>query len=277
MINQFRSIALNTTPASLVSPYTAYNAHIAPEYTAISLPTDLLQVYEIFYPTSNFITKLQLTHAYLGLLGGCGLNEAVTLLDSRVTYDSEKVTAFTASRAISVGIPTTTAAQDGQIALRVFNYEYQPAWLDDRLVRQVSIEQQTNTNNVLIFEDASQIGNGTLTFSAGLSNVITVLNPDNNKNKLFDFNIKHPGSPGFTATSGKKWTVTFTIPTLDLIAKQMATCKTKQGIITAALANYAAKPSAISYDQLWSQHFNDNYRLAGLFVGLIYRMNALLG
>ena len=277
MINHFRSLALNTSPTALVPPHTAYNVHISPEYVALSLPTDLKAVYDIFYPTSSFISKVQLTHAYMMLLLGCGLYEAITALDPRTTYDVLRTKSFVGPRAISVGVPTTQEAQNPAIALRVFNYEYRPTWLDDRLVRQVSIEQQTDTNDVLVFENAVQIGSGTLSFTNGLSNVITVLNPDNNRNKLFDFNIKHPVSPSFTTTSEKKWEVTFTVPAVDLISKQLASCRAKLRDINTALANYPANPAAKSYDQLWAFHFNDNYKLAGLFVSLIYRMNALRG
>jgi len=278
MLNQFRSIALNTSPSTLSMPYTAYNTHIAPEYSPIVLPLDLAEVYGIFYPSSNFVAKLQLTHAYMALIAGCGLEEAITALDPRVTYDLQGSKTFITPRAISVGVPTTTEAQDPAIALRVFNYEYLPAWLDSRIVRSVSIEQQTNTNNIRVYENASQIGSqSTLSFSGGLSNVITVPNPDNAANKLFDFNIKHPTSPAFTATSGKKWTVTFTIPALDLISRQLAVCKSKLGAINSVLSKYSSVPNAQSYDKLWATHFNDNFRLAGLFIGLIYRMNALKG
>lgn len=278
MINQFRSLALNTTPSALLSPYTAYNTHIAPDYASVSLPVDLAELYGVFYPSPNFVSKLQLTHAYMELVHGCGLEDAITALDSRVTYDVRKAKTFIAPRAISVGVPTTAEAQDPAIALRVFNYEYLPAWLDTRLVRTLSIEQQTNTNNIRVYEDAIQVGaQSTLTFSGGFSNAVTVWNPDNSSNRLFDFNIKHPVSPAFTATSGKKWNVTFTIPTLDLISKQMAVCRTKLSSINGVLTRYSASPKAQAYDQLWMTHFNDNFRLAGLFVGMVYRMNALRG
>ena len=279
MINQFRSLALNTAPAVLVSPslYTAYNTHIATDYAVLTLPPDLAALYNIFYPTSDFTPKLQLTHAYMALLLGCGLDAAITTLDPRTTYDVSTVKTFVAPRAISVGVPTTAEAQDPTLALRVFNYEFQPVGLDPRVVRTVSIEQQTNTNNILVYEGSTQIGSGALTFTSGFSNLVTVMNPDNTTNKLFDFNIRCPASPGFTATSGKKWLVTFTIPATALISNQMSVCRTNRGSINATLAKYLASPSAKSYDELWASHFNDNYQLAGLFVGMIYRMNALQG
>ena len=277
MIDHFRSLALNISPSGLTSPLTAYNVHISPDYAVLPLPLDLTEVYDIFYPSPNLVPKLQLTHAYMALLHGCGLEEAITALDPRVTYDIENPNAYFTQRALSTGAPTTTEAKNPLIALRVFNYEYSPAWLDARITRTVSIEQQTNTNNVNIYEDSTQIGSGTLTFSGGRSNLISVSNPDNPKNKLFDFYIQHPASPAFTSTSGKKWTVTFTIPVLDLISRQMSICRAKLGSINGVLSRYGASPSASSHDQLWTSHFNDNYRLAGLFVGLIYRMNALRG
>jgi hypothetical protein len=33
--------------------------------------------------------------------------------------------------------------------------------------------------------------------------------------------------------------------------------------------------TAQPYDDLWLKHFNEAYRLAGLYISLIYRMNAL--
>jgi len=277
MINHFRSLALNVSSAGLPSPHTARSIHIDPNYSAVPLTQPLSELYSILYPSTDLDVKLWLAHSHMALMAGCGMTPAVTALDPRLTYDPMSSTAHMLPRAISVGVPLTDEAENPDVALRVFNYEYAPAWLDARMVRKINIEQQTNTNNLVILEDEAQIGVGTLSFSGGLSNVVTVLNPDNNKNRLFQFNIKYPSSPGFTSTSGKKWEVTLTAPPHELVPRLLSACLAKRSVVNRALASSKGHPSAESFDRVWESHFNENYKLAALHVSMVYRINALRG
>lgn len=274
MINHFRSVALNVSAAGLSLPYTPYNIHIDPTYAAIVLPTDLAQLYSLFYPTGALEAKLQLTQAYLSLLEGCGLVDAMLVWDNRVTYEIVSPDDPKNLRRISVGVPTTVAAQSPSIALRVFNYKYSPGWLKTPLTRTFSIEQQSNTNTVHVLEDATLILNTTLSFSGGYSNLVSIPDPENVQTKMFDFQIKHPTSPAFTSTSGKKWNVTFSIAYADLIERQVKELTRQGHLINGVISNYKV-PAAQSYDRMGIEHFSSVYQLAGVFVGLIYRMNAL--
>lgn len=274
MINLFRSVALNVSAVGLTSPYTARNIHIDPGYAPIALPADLALLYNTFYPSSNLESKLQLTQSYLALIEGCGLTNATLAWDPRITYKVVRPDEPENLRRISVGIPTTANAQSPGIFFRVFNYNYQPSWLATPLTRTLSIEQQTNTLNLAIFEGVSLIANKTLVFTGQYSNYLDVQDPANAKGTLFGFQIQHPTSPSFTSTSAKKWAVTFTVGYSELITRQFAEMKRQINLIGGVLSTYrlsTAKP----YDELWSSHFNEAYRLAGLYIGMVYRIYAL--
>lgn len=274
MINLFRSVALNVSAAGLTNPYSAYNIHIAPTFNSIPLPADLALLYNTFYPSVNLESKLQLTQAYLSLIEGCGLTDATLLWDPRITYKVVRPDEPQDLRRISVGIPTTVGAQSPDIFFRVFNYKYQPSWLVTPLTRTLSIEQQTNTLNLAIYEDVSLVANKTLAFTGEYSNYIEVPDPANTNGTLFGFQIKHPTSPAFTATSGKKWEVTFSVGYSELIPRQFAEMKRQGSLISGILSTYRLS-TARPYDEMWLKHFNEAYRLAGLYIGMIYRMYAL--
>ncbi|RTL07826.1 hypothetical protein EKK58_01375 [Candidatus Dependentiae bacterium] len=274
MINLFRSVALNVSAAGLTNPYSARNIHIDPAYSTIPLPADLALLYNTFYPSANLESKLQLTQAYLALIEGCGLTDATLSWDPRITYKIVRPDEPQNLRSISVGIPTTVAAENPDIAFRVFNYNYKPSWLVTPLTRTLSIEQQTNTLVVAVYEGPSLITTKTLVFSGGYSDYHEIPDPANTKGTLFGFQIKHPTSPAFTATSGKKWEVTFSIGYSELIPRQFAEMKRQTNLISGLMSTYrlaTAKP----YDELWLKHFNEAYRLAGLYIGMVYRIYAL--
>lgn len=274
MINHFRSVALNVSAVGLTSPYTARNIHIDPTFVPVALPADLAALYTTFYPSSNLESKLQLTQAYLALIEGCGLTESTLIWDPRVTYRVIRPDEPDNLRRISSGVPTTASAQSAGIYCRVFNYNYQPSWLATPLTRSISIEQQTNTLNLAIFEGASLLANKTLTFSGKYSNYVEVQDPANVKGTLFGFQIEHPTSPAFTATSAKKWSVTFTVGYSELIPRQFAELSRQTKLIADIMSAYRL-PSATPYDSLWLTHFNNAYRLAGLYIGMVYRIYAV--
>ncbi len=274
MINLFRSVALNEAAAGLPGGYTARGIHIDPTFSPISLPPDLALLYHTFYPSNNLEAKLQLTQAYLAMIEGCGLTDSTLQWDSRITYKIVRPDEAQYLRRISVGIPTTAPAENPDIFFRVFNYNYQPSWLVTPLTRTISIEQQTNTLNLGIYENAALITNKTLTFSGQYSNYIEVPDPVNAKGTLFGFQIQHPTSPAFTATSAKKWEVTFSIGYSELIPRQFTEMKRQSSLIGSLMSTYRVA-IARPYDELWLKHFNEAYRLAGLYIGMVYRMYAL--
>ena len=274
MINHFRTVSLNVSAVGLTSPHTARNIHVDPTYAPVTLTGDLAALYDMFYPSSNLDAKLVLTQAYMSLVEGCGMGEAITKLDPRVTYKILTPDAPDNLSKISVGVPTTSNAQSPSIWLRVYNYDYRPAWLTTPLTRTFSIEQQTNTLNLNVKEDATLIYTTAVSFTGQYSNVVTVPDPVSGKS-MFQFQIKHPTSPAFTSTSGKKWSVTFSVLYPELISQQVKEMNRRQGTISRLLSTQRL-PETTSYDELYQKHFNEVYRLAGLYISLVYRMNALL-
>lgn len=274
MFNLFRSVALNVSAAGLTNPYSAHNIHINPAFSAIPLPADLSMLYDSFYPSSNLEAKLQLTQAYLALIEGCGLTDSTLLWDPRITYKVVRPDEPENLRRISTGIPITDDAKNPLIACRVFNYNYTPSQLTTPLSRTIRIEQLTNTLNLAIYEGISLVANRSVTFSGGYSTYVEVPDPANSAGLLFGFQLKHPTSPAFTATSAKKWEVTFTVGYAEIIARQITEMRRQVSLISGIMSANRLS-TARPYDDLYLRHFNDAYRLAGLFISMVYRMHAL--
>ena len=281
MINHFRSLLLNLTAVGTgnpPAPHTAEGLHIDKSYSAITLPVDLQELYDVIYPTGDLETRLRLTHAYMMLLSATGLEESMTAMDPRVTYDLRHNQDFFKVRSCTTGIPFNSAATASGCHIRTFNNEFSPTPSQLASSYRVVMTQVSNTNQVqlqygtdsLVTVPGSPV---TLVFNGGFSQVVPVYNPALVTNLMFEFAVNSPGS--FTGSSGKIWEFILTVPYQEILASQFTRLASMHGKITTAFSRYAGSPDPANYDRLWEKHHNPAYRMAGFLVGLVYRMNTL--
>ena len=273
MIDHFRTLLLNESAATLPGGYTARGIHIDPYFAKVVLPPDLDAVYKLFYPVTSLVSKLQQTHVYMSLLEACGLEEAMTALDNCMTYTASADSSLFSPRAISNGVPVGFTPISGT-SVRAFNFDYQVEDLADVLTHTLTLAQVSNSTSIRIDEGGtSWLTPTALTFTSGVSQTVAVFNPAKPSNKAFDLVVRYPGT--WTATSGKQWTLTTSVPASVSLQARWKELRSKLGAINTTLSKHTGSPDADSYDQLWAKHFNSHYQMAGLLVALIYRMNKL--
>ena len=277
MINHFRSLLLNETASTLVAPNTAHSLHIDPSFNKLTLPADVALVYGLLFPNSNVESKLYLVDAYLALLKATGLDQAALELDSRITYTLEDSSSLFNTKRFSVGIPSASYAAAKWLRVANFNLNLLPLDYDVNIT--LTIAQLTNTTNVQVTRGATIWRASTaLVFTDDVSAPISVYNPADVNNKAFDFSLKYTGgATTFVNSSAKSWTVRLSLPFNLIWSDRAINLQKNINTVTQVINSYPGFPSSTSYDNMWNQHFNSNYRLAGLVVALMYRMNKLRG
>lgn len=298
MINHFRSLLLNESASTLPGAdyiafwptYDAYTSHIDPSYCKVALPADFGEVYGLLFPNRTassastlsidyLVPKLHLTHLYMMMLKAAGLDAAATALDSRITYDLTSDDAFFQTRAYSVGVPKTTLPAEAW--LRVFDFTLTPDEFKKQLGPNIMIGQVDGSpSKVKVYTevDGEEIwlpATSVVFPGAGdVSSPITVYNPSSPSKMAFKFVIK---CHDFAAQEHLLWQVNWTTPVAISASSivDRVTSPSNRAKIDRVLAKYQATPDAVNYDRLWKEHFNVNYRLAGLVTSLVYRINQL--
>ena len=82
MLNQFRTLLLNLSDAGVFAEF------ISPGFTSRVLPVNFSVAYNTLFPNKDRNAVLLNGQAYLNLLEGANIIEAVTLIDPRVSYCS---------------------------------------------------------------------------------------------------------------------------------------------------------------------------------------------
>lgn len=280
MINHFRTLLINNSAYTGLAPYTAHGIHVDPTFNKVVLPADLAAVYSLIMPSEAISSKLYLAQIYLTLLNATGLAEAAAALDSRITYDPSKEWLFFPPIS-SVGVPSFGNEVAGAW-LRTFNYDYELGEFDPNVFHLLEVRQLTDTMQITVVDVADGVEQvwlapTTLNFTGDCSQLISLFDPNNRKGHVLDFMINYPAGYFSSLKPGKKWTIHLQVIYSALLKNRFNALITNRKMVETVLAKYQAAPSAESFDNLWRQHSNQNYQLAGLLVGLVYRINKLQG
>ena len=265
MLNHFRSILLNTTP---LSESAAHTNHIAKDYIHVPLTASLTNIYNILFPTSDLASKLKLLYIYEQCVRGAGLSKAITSLDSRVDYDIATLSTSLFSPAkVSKIYQTGGTTSNIQIVTTGF---YAP------------LDLWNLTDKVLTFTQGDSGNAKVLVISEGGTTLATItLDIPNSVAGETDWldlpisNIKFKviqTTDMLIANYSKSWQLTLH-PTLDFSVNRILTNLESASSDITSMFNLKSKLDAKPYDRLYQSHFNALYRLAGLLVSFVYRVD----
>ena len=279
MINHFRTLLLNEAAASVfLTMLGSFSRLVDPTFGKVSLPPGLQSLYDVLFPSADILCKQGLVHAYLSLIKSVGLEDAILALDPRVTYNISEEDQLFSAGFCSHGIPLLENTLLSGIGARTFNYGFIPAATDFTPNLDLFIWQYASENSVQVInnnEDVIMPITG-LSFTDNFSQTLSVYNPANLKNKMFDFIIDmRNNTANFDASDWKLWQVKLNYPAKSLLHGRSVAARAAKGVIDTVLAKYPGPPDSSNFDRLWQQHPNWNYQLAGLVISLVYRMNAL--
>lgn len=286
MINHFRSLLLNTAAndSGTLSPETARSVHIDPDYTKTVLPTDFAAVYNALFPSQVLKDKLLFAHAYMTLIRSVGLTEEITRLDPRVTYPLTSNNAYFSSSLASSGVPTGAARNlDPALTwLKVFNYSLTPGALGNAQSRILQVSQVPNELKITIRDETNQSWLAATdvehlpSSDPSLSALIPVYDPYiNSSPKVFDIRISFPSLDDFVNNTDIGWTIYLASPMSSFLLGRYTALQGIRSQVTSVLAKYNPSQDTSSFDRLWEQHTNPGFKLAGLLVSLVYRMNGI--
>jgi len=254
MINHFRTLLLNLPRAGEDEEF--ISAKFAPVVLTIPL-TPIFQI--LFPPAASRQHKVMLVQTYLNLIQSTDFRAQVLNYDPRITYDLADSQYFQIN---NISVPANSDSNfpiliTGNPAYNMTN----PIAKDTLQVRQIgssfAIVVTSQVTNTILYE-------GILTFTNGTSNTVTIPT----------YNIQFAiAGQNFTATTNKTWTFDVEMAYQpDILATYVSL---SSGGVAGAMFNYNRSQCNSMYEALWVQHFNTIYKLTGLLLGYVERVNLL--
>lgn len=250
MLNHFRTRLLNLSYTGDVTE------HIPRGFMAIPVPVALQELQELLFPANTSRSfKLFLVHNYLRMIDATTYRDLIYQFDSRIDYESDyNEEYFKLNRNSAVTISNT--------AFPLFIYgKYSNDPQSGNMSDTVEIRQQGSTAVVDVLSldrNTYYAQNISLTFSGSVSQVIPLANTE--------LSVQLGGTSGtFTASSNKRWSFLTEAPLV--FAPKFPT-----QAIGNKMFNYRRNECTATYENLWTQHYNPAFKVAGLLAGYVERM-----
>jgi len=249
---------------------------VARNYTFLPLPIELQRVYNILFPVGCSIHYKQfLLYSYLKVVDLTDRADDIKIVDNRISYSLEDLFGYFKFRNISIGSPS-----DSSYPLLVYGTGTSNE-SSRSFTNFYTISQQTNTATVLIYSNTQGEYYHPTKGSAKLSEGMTVLVTPSAKDAL----ISNPitigntgltcvigGKNAFTASSNKTWSFAVDSPIDFNILDKLKTLEAF-GSVVDTMFNYRRTSCQQTYQNLWETHYNPVYRLAGLLLAYVERVN----
>jgi hypothetical protein len=256
-----------------------YSALTNKDYSPMNLPDALETFHSILYPEkSSKYYKQFLLYSYLRLIDATNLREQVKAYDKRITYDLEEFSEYFRSPRLS---PTTTNDLSFKLLVSgdMVTNEFTEAFSNHIVVSQIG---QTGAISIYSITQREYYKPGVPSSSkltgmdVDISQFIdptkpTVTRPIALSETGLSIILTGPFDQ-FSQTLGKVWTFSAEAPfVFDYSSKLALIDNSDQKIDT--MLNYARDISNPVFENIWRGHHNSVYRLAGLLVAYVERMN----
>jgi len=267
MLNHVRTLLLNLS-------YDGNGAeHIPSSFLQLPLPAPFSEVNAILFPSGSSRSYKQfLAHHYLNIIRAAGLEERLKDFDSRISYPLDRSDFFKIHRNSNPFVSNS--------AYPIFVYgKFRGNETNDSFYDNFEITQVSNTTKVLIYstvrkkymngnslyDTAEVAAENQLSFVDNLSVPIIIGSTG------ISFSID--GGATFTGTANKSWQFLVESPFETQVVK-----------IINALSNLPLErlfqlPSRIdtkTFENLWKKHYNPVYRLAGLLLTYVSKLDNTL-
>jgi hypothetical protein len=258
-----------------VSPRLTFSPFTCRDFHKISLPRELNVIYEMLFPqdTSEYYKQF-LLYCYLRLISSTDRSEDIKNYDKRLSYDLDDLSGY-------FNLFQTQVTSDDNPFKLLLHGEIKDTHSTQSNVNNFVIQQVANTFNVSIFSKTEKLYytyNGsspyigsegvTLQIPAGsnVSNTIVLGNTG------LSFNLTGPFESSFTSTAYKKWT--FTAATnLKFDFSSVFSDLSNSYLAVENMFNFSKSFCDVSYENMWNMHHNDVYKLVGLLLAYVERVN----
>jgi hypothetical protein len=245
-------------------------------YAFLTLPKELQRVYDILFPaTITTHYKQFLLYTYLRIVDLTEYADEIKTVDRRISYSLDELVDYFKFRNISI-----VSSNDSNYGILVYG-----AGRSDETSRGFTslytVSQQSNTATVLIQSNtqglyyhptktssASSIGMTVTVTPSSTDPLVSAPIPIGDTGLACVLGGKNP----ITATSNKVWRFSVDSPVNFNILDKIKTLAA-YGPTIEAMFNYQRASCNQSYQNLWEKHHSPVYRLAGLLLAYVERVN----
>lgn len=245
-------------------------------YTPLILPRELQRVYDILFPsTSTAYYKQFLLYSYLRVVDLTDKSEEIKNVDRRISYSLDELVDYFKFPNISVSVST-----DPDYSLLVYGQG-----ISDENSRNFNtiydITQQGSSSSVLIYSPTQGVYYHPTKAASKLSTDMDVPVVAGSENPAVSAPITI-GSTGltfviagknvFADTPSKAWRLSVASPVNFKILDKIKSLET-YGTAVDDMFKYQQTNCTQTYQNLWSLHYSPAYRLAGLLLAYVERVN----
>lgn len=268
------NIALNDYYTDVIKSE-RFSLFINKHYTRMELPAVLQKFYNILFPEiTSFHYKHFLLYSYLRLVSSVDFRDDVLDYDKRITYDLDLFSDY--FKFADIRIPKTSINNYKILVRGKSVTEEKSEDFNDSFV----IRQRDNTRQISIFSiTQKKYYKQGVEASSSVSSMYTTLNSLNSNlsdnvsigDTGLSFNLTGP-MDSFTETSNKFWTFISQSPfnfNFNRLLKELE--NSAQDIND--LLDFQYDRCNPKYSNIWKMHHNSVYRLVGLLMAYVERVN----
>lgn len=269
MLNHFRTLLLNLGYAGDAEE------HIPSEFQSLTLSGPLAELYALLFPaTASRFFKRFLAQSYISLIHAAGLQDEITSFDPRISYSLDTGDYFKINRFTNPSISSS--------AHPIFLYgEYATTNATGNYYDSYRIEQISNSTNIRIYSNVREKYvklDGTYTPDAGSAAIALDFTDPNTSARVpignTGVSFAIGGGATFTGSSSKTWEFIVEAPFkfgFDKVYKIL------QGSLTPArVLDYKPEVDVTKFANLWKQHYNPVYKVAGLLIAYVKKVDSIL-
>jgi hypothetical protein len=267
-------LSLDLTNSMGVGLVTQYSQFTDRNYTNIVLPIELERIYNILFPpTASFYYKQFLLFCYLRTIAATDMSSKISIYDSRISYDLDEVGDYFKFGKISAPYNSNPLFNILASGRSVSNEAA------NNFTNKYTVIQPQNSLSVLVRSDTQRLyykpGVAPSMQPAGMATQLTGSQYASDTIAIGDtgisFSIAGPLS-AFTQTSDKYWTFYVDAAPQFNLLDRVKFLDVHYTTVDEML-NYARAASDNSNENLWRMHYNPVYRLAGLLLAYVERVN----
>ncbi len=256
MNNHFRTLLINKSYTDLESP-----AHIPSSFSEYDYDPVLSKIFTLLYPANISVTqRLAVGHNLLKVVQAAGLEADLGLFDSRLTYPLDTFEFFKYNQISGIVSSHEDAVLKvyGTLGSRV-----------DRHFEEFTITQDSSSlvTNITMSEIPTDVPEFSLVFTAGVSQSVSIPTTD------LTFRITtDTAAPAYERT----WVFRAEAPIQYDIRNLLSVLENETNAIDEMLL-WTPKFDTTNYENLWRLHDNPVYRIAGLLLAFVARLDQEYG
>lgn len=250
--------------------------YINRQFKKIALPEPLAKFYELLFPNeTTFHYKHFLLYSCLRLIAATAYSDDIAIYDNRLSYNLDDSIEY--FRFAKIIVPTVSSnAYDIIVTGQTETLEDIEESKNSFIVRQVG-----DTSSVTVFSTTQRkyykAGKSPSQKVTGMDIPLVIQGRNSAQIPVGDTGLRFSltgDMMNFTGTANKNWRFSAQAPFNFNFKKIMQTFEIREDVITKML-RYAEDSCNSSYSNLWSSHYNDVYRLAGLLMAYVERVNSV--